>query len=184
MTTKVPGRMIQDASIGRQQEDATAALPAGIIIPFAGTVEPSGWLLCYGQAVSRTTYAVLFAAIGTTYGAGDGSTTFAVPDLRGRAPVGKDNMGGVAAGRLTTISNNLGTGGGAETHTLTVAQMPGHSHAIHFKNNGTAGSASGLMRSNAGTDDGQSQAFADSAGSDQPHNNVQPSIVLNYLIKT
>lgn len=73
----------------------------GTVLPFAGSTAPDGWLLCYGQAVSRTTYAVLFAVIGTTYGIGDGSTTFNVPDLRGRVAAGKDDMGGSAAGVIT-----------------------------------------------------------------------------------
>lgn len=74
----------------------------GVVHDFAGTVAPQGWLMCFGQAVSRTTYANLFAKIGTTYGAGDGSSTFNLPDARGRVSAGKDNMGGTTAGRLTT----------------------------------------------------------------------------------
>lgn len=163
---------------------ADSALPPGVVMPYAAATAPTGWLLCYGQAVSRATYAALFDVIGTTYGAGNGSTTFNLPDMRGRVPAGKDNMGGVAANRLTTIANNLGTAGGAEEHTLTVGQMPSHSHAIRFKNAGTAGSGSGLMRSNAGSDDGGSQAFADATGTGGAHNNVQPSLVLSYIIKT
>lgn len=63
-------------------------LPPGVLVPYGGSSAPSGWLLCDGSAVSRTTYAALFAILSTTYGAGDGSTTFNLPDLRGRAPVG------------------------------------------------------------------------------------------------
>src|SRR5215204_4407081 len=72
----------------------------GEVVPFAGSMAPAGTLFCYGQTVSRTTYAGLFAAIGTTYGAGDGSTTFSLPDLRGRVAVGKSDMGGFDAGIL------------------------------------------------------------------------------------
>jgi len=91
--------------------------PPGVVLPYAGASAPTGWLLCYGQAVSRTTYADLFTAISTTYGAGDGSTTFNVPDLRGRVPAGKDNMGGTAANRLTAggsgvTGTTLGAAGG------------------------------------------------------------------------
>ena len=84
-------------------------VPSGSLQPFAGATAPNGWLMCFGQAISRTTYADLFAAIGTTHGVGNGSTTFNVPDLRGRTIAGKDNMGGSAANRLT--SGNSGVAG-------------------------------------------------------------------------
>jgi microcystin-dependent protein len=108
--------------------------PSGSVISYAGASAPTGWLLCSGQTVSRTTYSSLFAAIGTTYGVGDGSTTFTLPDMRGRVVAGVDNMGGSAASRLTntvlSVSNAIGAVGGAETHTLTSAQsgVPGHAH--------------------------------------------------------
>jgi microcystin-dependent protein len=95
-------------------------------MPYAGASAPVGFLLCYGQAVSRTDFADLFDAIGTAYGSGDGFTTFNVPDLRGRVIAGKDNMGGSAASRLTgtTISSGaltLGNVGGAETEAAGVS---------------------------------------------------------------
>ena len=115
--------------------------PVGSVTAFAGATAPASWLLCYGQAVSRTTYATLFSVIGTTYGAGDGTTTFTVPDMRGRAVAGLDNMGGTDAGRLS-IANTLGTTAGAETVTLTSAQsgVPAHSHANTASFTGTAAS--------------------------------------------
>lgn len=101
-------------------------LPAGIIVPFGGGTVPSGWLLCDGANVSRATYGVLFAAIGTTHGSGDGSTTFGLPDLRGRAPFGKDNMGGSAANRVTSgVSGITGTTLGAAGGHQDIQQ---HSH--------------------------------------------------------
>jgi microcystin-dependent protein len=87
---------------------------------WAAASAPTGWLLCDGSAVSRTTYAGLFAILSTTYGVGDGSTTFNLPDLRGRFPVGK-NAGTFSA---------LGGTGGEETHTLTVPEMPAHTHPL------------------------------------------------------
>lgn len=104
--------------------------PVGTVLDYAGTALPAGFLWPAGQNVSRTTYAALFAAIGTTYGAGDGSTTFALPDLRGRAIAGKDNMGGTSADRLTSPINgdNLGEAGGAQSHTLSTTEMPSHQH--------------------------------------------------------
>jgi microcystin-dependent protein len=94
----------------------------------AGATVPAGWLLCGGQAVSRTTYSLLFAEIGTTYGVGDGSTTFNLPDYRGRALFGKDNMNGTSANRLTVgisgiTGTTLGAVGGSESLTA-------HSHGI------------------------------------------------------
>lgn len=113
-----------------------AMTPSGVIVPFAGSNAPSGWLLCAGQAVSRTQYAGLFLTISTTYGVGDGSTTFNLPDLRGRTIAGVDNMGGSAASRLTSgvsgiNATTLGAAGGVEGVTLTAAQSgtPAHSHA-------------------------------------------------------
>ena len=86
---------------------------SGIVFDYAGTTAPTGFLMCYGQAVSRTTYAALFAAIGTAYGAGDGSTTFNVPDCRGRVTAGGDAMGGTAAGRLNVNTTGTTTAGSA-----------------------------------------------------------------------
>jgi microcystin-dependent protein len=95
--------------------------PPGAIMSYAGSTAPTGWLLCDGSAVSRTTYAALFTAISTTYGAGDGSTTFNLPDTRGRTVVG--------AGQGTGLSNRLvGAVGGEETHQLTIAELASHTH--------------------------------------------------------
>src|SRR6516164_7389609 len=114
---------------------ALAASPVGTVVDYAGGTAPGGWLLCYGQAVSRTTYAPLFTAIGTTWGVGDGVTTFNVPDLRGRGTYGKDDMGGSAANRITNavsgvVGTTLGATGGNEGHTLSTAELPSHTHTI------------------------------------------------------
>lgn len=108
----------------------------GEVIDYAGASAPSGWLFCYGQAISRTTYSDLYAVLSTTYGIGDGSTTFNLPDLRGRVVAGKDNMGGSSANRLTDQSgglngDTLGDAGGEETHTLSGAESgtSAHQHA-------------------------------------------------------
>lgn len=105
------------------------ALPIGAVIDYAGSTAPSFWLFAYGQNVSRTTYAALFAAISTTYGVGDGVTTFTLPDLRGRVVAGKDDMGGSSANRLTDQTDGLngdtlGDTGGAETTTIAQANLP------------------------------------------------------------
>lgn len=106
-------------------------LPTGAVVPYAGSAAPAGYLLCQGQAVSRTTYADLFDVISTTYGAGDASTTFNVPDLGGRTVAGKES----SATRLTTAGSGidgatLAAAGGTQTHTLTTAQLAAHAHTI------------------------------------------------------
>lgn len=165
------------------------AFVSGMLMPYAGASAPSGWLLCYGQAISRSTYADLFSALGTTYGVGDGSSTFNLPDLRGRVVAGQDDMGGSSANRLTDAvtgglnGDTLGDTGGTESHTLTTAQLPAHSHGTvvtgvtpSFKTNTGDGGASVVQSISV-------SSGATSTGSDSAHNNVQPTIILNYIIK-
>jgi microcystin-dependent protein len=171
-------------------------VPAGIISAFAGVTAPSGWLMCYGQAVSRTEYAGLFTALSTTYGAGDGSTTFNIPDLRGRAIAGVDNMGGSAASRLTSTvlsaSDTLGATGGTQTHTLTVAQIPAaevrvnDGSATYGLFGATGGATAGYLGRPAtefpnAFSAGQRPATINGGGGAHPI--TQPTIVLNYIIK-
>lgn len=103
------------------------AMPAGAIIDYAGSSAPTGWLLCDGTAISRTTYAALFSAIGTTYGTGNGSTTFNLPNSIGRVTVGKSSAGTFAT---------LGSTGGSETHTHTLSEA---AHAQIRQNSGSSG---------------------------------------------
>jgi microcystin-dependent protein len=209
-----------------------APIPSGVISQFAGSSAPTGYLLCEGQTISRTTYSDLFAVVGTTYGAGDGSTTFALPDLRTRVPVGKNASGTFA---------NLGATGGAESITLTAAQsgLPAHSHAntlsdpghnhtqvahTHTQNahghssirvNGNTtlrlanaggsgvfglttggGSTIDVWETTATNQNTTAQNNANTTGvsinnvnntaanASQAHSNLQPFIVLNYIIKT
>jgi microcystin-dependent protein len=184
----------------------------GEIKPFAGATIPAGWLPCAGQAVSRVTYAALFLAIGTTWGAGDGSTTFNLPDARGRALFGKDDMNGSAANRLTNANSGvqgatLGASGGGETVTLTATEMPTHTHIqnAHTHQETVAGStAPAAATYNNGIGGGSYQGFAQAAGSSATpaavntqastptnqnngssgaHRNIPPAIVINYIIK-
>jgi microcystin-dependent protein len=130
--------------------------------------------VCEGQAVSRSTYSNLFATIGIFYGSGDGSTTFNLPNLTGNVPVGYD----AAVGAFDAI----GKTGGATTHTLTTAQIPAHTHNITYAQAGnTATTGSGNRSSIPGT--GNSSATT-STGGGGAHNNLQPYIVLRYIIKT
>lgn len=170
--------------------------PVGSVVMHAGASAPSGYLLCRGQVVSRTTYAALFAVLGVTYGAGDGSTTFTLPNLQGRVPVGLD--------ATQTEFDALAETGGAKTHTLTVDQMPSHAHmnrtVSRFSVTGTAhGSAAGSNGGRSlvmGVGSGRFIHDVDThrvnstdqrnepLGGDQPHNNLQPYLVMNYIIKT
>lgn len=107
----------------------TSGVPVGTVVDFMGPTAPALWYLCYGQAVSRTTYSVLFGIIGTTYGSGDGVTTFNLPDLRGTVIAGLDNMGGTGANRLTSTffgadATILGDRGGLQSGTIVAANLP------------------------------------------------------------
>lgn len=224
-----------DGSSGQWVEVLSSAVPTvneivpvGTVVQSAGISAPDGWLLCEGQAVSRSQYSRLYNAIGTLYGSGDGTTTFNVPDLKGRVPVGKD--GGTFSA--------LGLTGGTESVTLTSAQsgLPAHSHANtltdpgHFHNtshNHTIGDHSHgqVVTANSGgpavrrdwSSDGSSFTYPQGAGTygvgtlttstpnpqsdtkktgititnanntaanaSQAHTNLQPYIVLNYMIR-
>jgi len=188
--------------------------PAGAIVLWGTNTAPTGWLVCDGSAVSRSTYSGLFGVLGTTYGSGDGSTTFNLPNLKGRVPVGRD--------ATDTDFDVLGETRGSKTHTLTTAEMPSHthvqdahSHTISVDANtldmvynpGAYNSTyiSGKDSTNDGIIDGTTNTFGmalnfvndhthtasagnttavnQTTGGGGAHNNIQPSIVLNYIIK-
>lgn len=155
-------------------------LPVGLVVPYAGASAPSKFLFCFGQAISRSTYSVLFSAIGTAFGIGDGSTTFNLPDLRGRVVAGKDNMGGTSADRLTAATNSLdgdtlGATGGVETHTNTQQGT--------FSTGGPTGliSVTGGGSQAAHPQHGHSVTISGQTGA---ASSVQPTIILNYIIFT
>lgn len=141
----------------------------------ARSAAPAGWLLAQGQSLLRTAYPRLFTAIGTTYGAAD-STHFTLPNLQGRVVVGRD--------ATQTEFDTLGETGGAKTHTLSVAELPAHSHLQRFYSAQLAasGAALGAMTGGAGATSASGQS-TDNTGSGTAHNNLQPYITLNYIIK-
>jgi microcystin-dependent protein len=171
--------------VTRPEEAAAGTNPyLGEIMLFAGATPPSGWALCNGQLLSIAQNMALFQLIGTTYG-GNGTTTFALPDLRGRAPI--------HAGQGPGLSNRvLGDSGGEESHQLTVPEMPAHSHAARARSgNGTSAIPTGLVpaRDPSGTphygaspDVTLAAGAIGTAGGGQPHNNMQPYLVITYCI--
>ena len=197
---------------------ATPGLPVGSIQAFAGANAPTGWLLCDGSEVGRASYPDLFNTIGTIYGAGNTTTTFNLPDLRGRVPAGKDNMGGTAAGRLTTAVSGiagtaLGTAGGSQN-------IPDHSHQSYIRlfeyfndailgQSGATGAGGYNARTGtwttwvhptttiggvtvndytgrstpASTWVSQTNMISEGPSYQQTPQNVQPTLVVNYIVK-
>ncbi|MDB4311897.1 phage tail protein [bacterium] len=146
--------------------------PAGMIVPYAATTAPSGWLLCDGSAVSRTTYATLFALVSTTFGIGDGSTTFNVPDMRGRVAIALDNLGGGSADVITdTEADSLGGTEGDEN-------TQSHSHDIEGNNDASQNT---YVSFKSGTSSSSVSTAGYGAGASQ---NKQPYMALGYIIKT
>jgi microcystin-dependent protein len=144
-------------------------IPPGLVSPFAGSSAPTGWLACNGATVSRTTYANLFSAIGTTYGAGDGSTTFGLPNLQGAFPLGSSG------------SYALGATGGEATHLLTIAEVPAHTHTYSQPSIGGGAEGTGSNASLPVVTPGQATG---STGGGGAHNNMPPYLAVNYIIKT
>jgi microcystin-dependent protein len=210
----------------------TIQVPAGVISQFAGSTAPNGYLVCDGAAVSRSTYSDLFNSIGTTYGNGNGSTTFNIPNFQGRVPVGV----GTAPSGSGVSAKALATTGGNETVTLTTANMAAHTHSgstgTESSNHTHGGSTGTVSADHSHSGPGWSDAVSNSGnifyttnrsfnnygsmtttgisanhihsfstggvtsnhihsfstdngtGSATPVPNLQPYIVVNYIIKT
>lgn len=148
---------------------------------FAGNFAPRGWAFCHGQLLPISQNTALFSLLGTTYG-GDGRTTFALPDLRGRVPMGVGNGPGLS-------NSQLGAKAGAETFTLTSAQMPSHTHSLtgiselNFKSNPNDKSdTKALVTANTPGSTPATNINTQSTGGSQSVNNLQPSLGLNYII--
>ncbi len=154
--------------------------------PSAGSVVGYGDVLCDGAEKSRTTYARLFAIIGIAYGVGDGATTFNMPKINGRGIIGLDNMGGVPADVVTDANADiLGGTLGAEDHVLSENETPPHAHKVQYTRNGSdTGSAQQLVQQiDSYTNGNPSSKNSETVGGGEAHNNMQPSIVMNFVMK-
>jgi len=173
--------------------------PPGVIVPFAGTGAPNGWLLCDGREVSRSVYLDLFNTIGVLYGVGNGVSSFNLPNFKGRIPVGYD--------ATQSYFNTVGKTGGYNTHTLTISEMPAHlhtgttatggdhNHSYTASNNSNqnvgypAGGGSpdvnqGVFGATTSTAGAHVHNFTSTnTGGGLPHNNLQPYVVIQYIIK-
>jgi microcystin-dependent protein len=170
-------------------------IPTATIVPWSDSSIPSGFLECTGQAVSRSTYADLFAIVGTTYGAGNGSTTFNVPDLQNNVAVGKSNTKNLGStGGANTVSSTGNVGGSTANATLSESQLASHSHSSPAENDEFAQTPRafrgvwGNNRSNpstnsAGSGGGHSHNMSASFSGDAT-SVVQPYLTVIYIIKT
>jgi microcystin-dependent protein len=166
-------------------------IPTATIVPWSSASVPSGFLECDGSAVSRTTYATLFGIVGTTYGVGDGATTFNVPDLADNVPVGKSNNKALAStGGANTVTSTGNVGGSTANATLSTAQLASHSHNQSIGNvpGGAYGGEGYPSRNN-------NQTSSTGSGSGHSHNMsanfsgdatsvIQPYLTVIYIIKT
>lgn len=165
----------------------TTFVPVGSLQLYGGSSTPTGWLSCDGSEVSRTDYADLFTAIGTTYGVGDGSTTFELPDLRGSVPVGYGTGSGLS-------NRSMGDVGGEESHVLTTDEIPSHSHTMQVNSSdGTSDVPTNLYIAKnsdgvthyhgSGSGDYLNSGAITATGGGSSHNNMPPFVVINYIIK-
>lgn len=181
---------------------AGVVVPSGVVVPFAGSAAPSGWLLCDGSVLSQDQYPELFAVLGTAYNSGgEDVTQFRLPDLRGRTVAGLDNMGGSDASRLDW-ANTLGTAGGAQTHTLSASESgvpahshgitdPGHNHGLYqissaggsFAPNYSMGTAVTAYAATVPNTTGITVNNNSASAASSAHNNMQPTMLLNYIVK-
>jgi microcystin-dependent protein len=181
---KLPALPVSDPLATMNFERLAAVAPdPGDLKMTARATAPAGWLLCDGAAISRTEYAILYAAIGTTYGVGNGTTTFNIPNFLGRFPMGADP--GNASTATGHTAHTLGAAGGEETHVLSAANMPAHTHP---PGSGTKffdwDTPAGNTTFGAGGNTPSLAATTGSAGGGGAHNNLPPYVTVNWLVKT
>ena len=181
---------------------AASGAPIGCPIPYFGSSAPTNHLLCYGQTmgnissgadVTGSEYETLFNVVkecspNTGSESFAGNDTVVIPDLRGRVIAGYDSMGGVSADRLTGLSggvdgDTLGASGGVETHTLTTSEIPAHTHQQRYYGNTGGTPPFGASLSNNATNAADMGPITGPTGGDGAHNNVQPTTILNMIVR-
>jgi len=194
---------VVNGDIGTDNIQTGLLPPTGSLMPYAGSTAPTGWLLCDGSVVSQTTYDDLYAVISTTYNtSGEGAGNFRLPNLKGKTIVGRDSA--------DSDFNDLGETQGTKTHTLTTSEIPAHNHSVtdpghthtgtvldKFEKDGsgfTSFTGIDLITSYYSFDQPDTPDISinsnttgitiGNTGGGGSHNNIQPSIVLNYIIKT
>ena len=181
--------------------NAIAKIPTGSVFPYAGSSAPTYWLLCDGSEVLRSTYPELFAVIGTSFGTPpSGGSYFLLPDMRGRLPLGKDNMGGTGANRVTaSAADSVGGFGGTESKVIPIQNLPEHEHdlqgaagAQYYAIRDVPGIGAGEVTAityDAPTGAGQGSAIPTSGGVNNPtlgqaQDVMNPYLTMNYIIYT
>ena len=167
-------------------------IPTATIVPWSSASVPSGFLECNGAAVSRSTYSALFAIISTTYGAGDGASTFNLPDMQDNVAMGKSGTKALAStGGANTVAASGTVGGSTANATLSTSQLASHSHTV--PSGGFAGGTPAGMESQRGA--GSSSTSSTGSGGGHSHNMsatfsgtatsvLQPYLTIIYIIKT
>ena len=170
------------------------------MLPYTGTTAPnSAFVLPFGQAISRTTYATYFSLVSTTFGTGDGSTTFNVIDMRGRLPIGQDNMGGSAASRVTTAGSSIdgttiGANGGGQNVSILHGNLPNvtlggsvtyaaNSSGISYQPGGAGATVVSAMASGGNTSATTTSVSISLGGSGTVLNKMPPGIVVPYILR-
>lgn len=176
------GVVVLDASarlpaVDGSQLTGVVAVPTGCISMWGTNTPPTGWLLCDGSVISQTTYSVLYAVIGSTFNTGgEGAGNFRLPNIKGKVAVGRDSS--------QTEFDTLAETGGEKTHTLTTTEIPSHNHSFEAGANAGKGGGGATRAHGDGNTTNNCSPSTSYVGGSGVHNNLQPYIVLNYIVKT